>query len=182
MGKVNVVKLEPLHSIAPNRCADRRFQPSTSPHPGGSPINAVGGGSPDSRRVCAYNANFPTRGTFPLSTSEQWPVAAFVPVTVAGAVPASHRLPSRPNERLRLFQNGKSLSSRAFFAQRGGHRSTNRSKSGQFPPTGDLSWIEPSGQMRARLFTSLTIFLLSFRFRNARWTGSRCKSGAAPQL
>jgi hypothetical protein len=70
----------------------------------------LGGRSPDFRRVCGA-ARLPNRGAFPLSTSEQWPVAAFVPVTVAGAAPAFHRLPSPTNKRLRLSQKKKSLSS-----------------------------------------------------------------------
>jgi hypothetical protein len=70
----------------------------------------LGGRSPDFRRVRA-TARLPTRGAFPLSASEQWPVAAFVPVTVAGAAPVFHRLPSPTNKRLRLFQKKKSLSS-----------------------------------------------------------------------
>ena len=69
----------------------------------------LGGRSPDFRRVCVA-VRLPTRGAFPLSASEQWPVAAFVPVTVAGAAPAFHRLPSPTNKRLRLSQKKKSLS------------------------------------------------------------------------
>jgi hypothetical protein len=70
----------------------------------------LGGRFPDFRRVCGAT-RLPTRGAFPLSASEQWPVAAFVPVTVAGAAPAFHRLPSPANKRLRLSQKEKSLSS-----------------------------------------------------------------------
>src|SRR6516225_9815454 len=69
----------------------------------------LGGRSPDFRRVCVA-VRLPTRGAFPLYASEQWPVAAFVPVTVAGAAPAFHRLPSPTNKRLRLSQKKKSLS------------------------------------------------------------------------
>jgi hypothetical protein len=69
----------------------------------------LGGRSPDYRRI--LGRKLPTRGTFPLSDSEQWPNAAFVPVTVAGAAPAFHRLPSPTNKRSRLFQKKKLLSS-----------------------------------------------------------------------
>ncbi len=53
----------------------------------------------------------PTRDTFPLRSREQWPIAAFVPVTVAGAAPAFHRLPSPTNKRVELFQKKISMSS-----------------------------------------------------------------------
>jgi hypothetical protein len=129
----------------------------------------------------AVHRKLPTRGTFPLLTSEQWPVAAFVPVTVAGAVPASHRLPSPSNERLRLFQNGKLLSSRAFFAaSEGRYRSTNRFESDHSHQRQISFGIKTSGQLRCCSFARLTSFLPSFRFRTLGEPGSRCKSGAAP--
>src|ERR1700735_1977722 len=59
----------------------------------------------------AARCSRPTRDTFPLRSREQWSIAAFVPVTVAGAAPVSHRLPSPTNKRLRLSQTKISLSS-----------------------------------------------------------------------
>jgi hypothetical protein len=69
----------------------------------------LGGRSPDFRRLCRSQNTYSRR--LPALCLEQWPVAAFVPVTVAGAAPAFHRLPSPTNKRLRLFQKKKSLSS-----------------------------------------------------------------------
>ncbi len=106
------VRSEPKYLRTLRSCARKSagFRLSPSPHPGGPLIILLGGRSPDFR--LAARCSLPTRDTFPLRSREQWSIAVFVPVTVAGAAPVSHRLPSPTNKRFRLSQKKISVSSK----------------------------------------------------------------------
>jgi hypothetical protein len=88
------------------------FPISPSPHPGGPPINFVGrqvSWLPATLQFAEFLLATPShsaRGSSGL-------LVAFVPVTVAGAAPAFHQLPSPSNKRLKLSQNKNLVSSEA---------------------------------------------------------------------
>jgi hypothetical protein len=87
------------------------FPISPSPHPGGPLPILLAGRFPDFRRL--QFADFLLATPSHSARGSSGLLVAFVPVTVAGAAPAFHQLPSPTNKGLRLSQNKNSVSSEA---------------------------------------------------------------------
>src|SRR5215472_7501390 len=84
------------HALKPVQTVHR------SPHPGGPLLDCWKAGLLTSGFSCRCRRSYSRH--LPAYLAKQWCVAAFVRVTVAGAMPASHRLPSPTNNDLNLTE------------------------------------------------------------------------------